>query len=486
MGTSPQLHALYEEDVKDLINTQVAAANYVASPIASGRVLPDESYATNEDVWKALLPPSPRLHANLTLTLSKFFLFEWFPRSPGLYHTDGGAQSRRAAEQFSRRVHVSELLPAHKLFRGHTADKNREFLEIFDPYGKISMLKGGIGCIRLRSKQLDCGEVWFMSASSSGVAHEGFPVAVPDCLYQRYFEQIQTLGTLRCDLHGKLQFLPESLVELYRGYRGVPQLYLLVDQLEPISMRKGLSELLVTVSIGFLSSYEGQEKMYASYATLDPSNPGAAEDTAAWLEETYVQSLYQGSVATDFDEQMLRFANATFSLNGLMRNELNRQAVQTFVNKLYIQGADAAYLFAGLSRIREVHIERIEKMEQHGGVNISGSNISVGGDVVGHDKTEISSVSSQEVENLFAPVEQAIRTASPVQQAQAEAKVTELKKEVAKGKNADDSVMARLVDGIVGLVPSAVSAIVSAFGTPILGGIAGPVTKFALDKLQGK
>jgi hypothetical protein len=43
------------------------------------------------------------------------------------------------------------------------------------------------------------------------------------------------------------------------------------------------------------------------------------------------------------------------------------------------------------------------------------------------------------------------------------------------------------IDGVrriyVGLVPSAVSAIVSAFGTPILSGVAGPVTKFVLGGL---
>jgi hypothetical protein len=31
-----------------------------------------------------------------------------------------------------------------------------------------------------------------------------------------------------------------------------------------------------------------------------------------------------------------------------------------------------------------------------------------------------------------------------------------------------------------------VSAVVSAFATPLLGGIAGPTTQFVLDKLQGK
>jgi hypothetical protein len=56
---------------------------------------------------------------------------------------------------------------------------------------------------------------------------------------------------------------------------------------------------------------------------------------------------------------------------------------------------------------------------------------------------------------------------------------------VTKGKNADDGVMAKLLDGLVGLVPAAATAVGSAFATPILGGIAGPVTSFVLDKLRG-
>jgi len=47
----------------------------------------------------------------------------------------------------------------------------------------------------------------------------------------------------------------------------------------------------------------------------------------------------------------------------------------------------------------------------------------------------------------------------------AEAKLTLLKQEVTKGGDAYDSVIAKLVDGLVGLVLAAVA-------TPILGGIA--------------
>ena len=64
-------------------------------------------------------------------------------------------------------------------------------------------------------------------------------------------------------------------------------------------------------------------------------------------------------MVTDFDEQMARFASATFSLNGLMRNELDRTAVQ--------------------------------------------SNISVGGDVVGRDKV-VTEISNAQLEQVFGPL----------------------------------------------------------------------------------
>jgi hypothetical protein len=44
--------------------------------------------------------------------------------------------------------------------------------------------------------------------------------------------------------------------------------------------------------------------------------------------------------------------------------------------------------------------------------------------------------------------------------------------------------VAKLIDKLVDLVPGAISAVVSAFATPILGGVAGPVTRFVLDRLK--
>jgi hypothetical protein len=123
---------------------------------------------------------------------------------------------------------------------------------------------------------------------------------------------------------------------------------------------------------------------------------------------------------------------------------------------------------------------------QSGGVSNTGI-MNTGGHVVGGNMTVNSTTtfSPTQIHNALQPVADAIKTAPPEKRADAEARFDDLKKELAKGDRAEDGIVAKLTKGLAGLVPSGVGAIVSAFGTPILGGIAGPVTKFVLDELQG-
>ena len=122
---------------------------------------------------------------------------------------------------------------------------------------------------------------------------------------------------------------------------------------------------------------------------------------------------------------------------------------------------------------------------QSGGVNIPGRVGSVGGDIVGRDKIT-GAPSAAARDSALRPVSETIGTAPTEVRTEAEAKLAALKQEAAKGKDANDGVVAKLVDGLVELVPAATTAVVSAFATPILGGIAGPVTAFVVDKLRGK
>ncbi|MGI4792579.1 MAG: hypothetical protein ACRYG8_00555 [Janthinobacterium lividum] len=123
---------------------------------------------------------------------------------------------------------------------------------------------------------------------------------------------------------------------------------------------------------------------------------------------------------------------------------------------------------------------------QSGGISISGTVGTVGGDMVGGNKVVGAVSSAAALDEALRPIMEAIRAAPSAAQPEAETKANALKQEAAKGKGADDTVVAKLVDGLVGLIPKAAGAVVGAFGTPILGGIAGPVTGFVLDKLRGQ
>ncbi len=105
---------------------------------------------------------------------------------------------------------------------------------------------------------------------------------------------------------------------------------------------------------------------------------------------------------------------------------------------------------------------------QSGGINFgAGASVS-GGEFVGRDKN-VAAASAAALDETLRPVLEAIKAAPPQAQAEAETKLAALKQEVAKGKNANDGVMAKLVDGLVTLIPGAASAVGSAFATPLLG-----------------
>ncbi|MGH8077553.1 MAG: hypothetical protein ACREPE_09550 [Lysobacter sp.] len=120
-----------------------------------------------------------------------------------------------------------------------------------------------------------------------------------------------------------------------------------------------------------------------------------------------------------------------------------------------------------------------------GGGAYVGGDVHAGRDFVGRDQFA-QGISPQDLEPLFAPLLAAVAKEAPAdKQAAAVRQVEQLKAEVAKGKQADDNKIGTIVEGLIAMVPGAIGAVVSMFATPILGGIAGPVTKFVLGKLKG-
>jgi hypothetical protein len=119
---------------------------------------------------------------------------------------------------------------------------------------------------------------------------------------------------------------------------------------------------------------------------------------------------------------------------------------------------------------------------QSGGVNISDSVGSVGGDIVGRDK--ITGVSAAALDDALRPLSKAVETAPIEARTEAEKKLTALKEEASKGNDANDDTVAGLMEDLVELAPETAGAVVSAFSSPVLGGIVGAATKYVLGKLR--
>jgi len=140
-----------------------------------------------------------------------------------------------------------------------------------------------------------------------------------------------------------------------------------------------------------------------------------------------------------------------------------------------------------------------------GGGDFVGRDKTVHGDEVRGDKITVGNVSGdgfafgrgasvsvdrglnpQTLGVVLTPVVESIHQNAVDAATQAEAlrKIEEIKQELAKGKQEDDGRLAGLIQSLVDLVPGAVSSVVSAFTTPILGALTGPVTAYILGKLR--
>ncbi len=354
---------------KQTSRSKQALANHIASQLRLASFLlpseeldlaPDRVFSDNRTLWDSIL--KRKLRANITIRLDNFIVSEWIPRAPGLYHTESAARSRNLAAS-----EIIFLTNQEDLMSTNVASKNsssNEGLPVFAVPGKRQMVEGGIGCIRLAYHETAHGGLWFMSASSTHIVHEGFPIALPDHLYQRYYDQLVTDGGIVCSLTGKLHFIPDPLVLLYQSSISVPQVYLLVDEIQ-IGERRGAVSSEVTAAVTFERSSSRGSLQEFSYMTFDSSSPLSLEQRAEWLNKEYVQKLYQGRIVIDFDEQVRHFADAVFSLHKVMTGKLESAPIDKFFRDVHIHG-DVSLVIKHQEFIFSQQVRQGDTVEMHG------------------------------------------------------------------------------------------------------------------------
>ena len=219
-------------------------------------------------------------------------------------------------------------------------------------------------------------------------------------------------GGLKCkSLIGRLRFATN--LDAVDYYMGIPKLYLEVEKLTR-STSEDVS-CLVCATVGFRSSFEGAPRLYATYATFDSDDRSSLRDAIDWMEEEYIQGMYDGTVVTDFDEQSSRFAGAPFGLMKIMKGTINVAAA----NEIVVSVADkwgAEWLAKAVERSALVRME-VQQMTMKT-INV-GSNAQVSAPIViadtieGSFNTIAASKQDNEVKNLLSQLLMAVADLGP-------------------------------------------------------------------------
>jgi hypothetical protein len=295
----------------------------------------DRFLEDNERVWRALV--NYELSAGMTVTLKDFMVFDWFPRSPGLYHTPDAAFAR---DEAFYHLHPGFESPIRD-HAGLLSQRPADYTMVFTPEGKMSMLEGGIGVIRLKPINILDEYHWLMTASSDGVIHSGIPLAVPRRFLGAMLPAIHQHGAICATVHGEIEFVPDPVSRLFDQVPRVPKVLVRVtgiDQGNPKPI-----ELEGSVAVSFVSDCQNLPKVYATYVTFRPDVKGSFDDATAWMKKTYVEGEYRGRIITDFDQTRTIFPEARLALSKVMDRLVSRGELRETIELMHATASVDSY-----------------------------------------------------------------------------------------------------------------------------------------------
>ena len=304
-------HALgYGEALNHLIDALLAERYGKARQVQNVKEA-DLTYSQNQAFWLDAL--YGRHFPSANIVLEDFHITEWLPFAPGRYFTPQAVQARENALQYVAR------------------DRD-EYL----PSGKYSMVSGGIGAIRLGEKQVDSDLMYFLGASSNGIAHQGIPIALPGSEYKRVISQIKDRGGCRARLVGKLRTMTDELPK-FAFERSIPRYCFFADEAKP-TKPSGPQELITTTAImyGVDQRYADPSLVVDKSWTFCSFNPGAskeaAQTAASWLYDYATRYSHKDpKILTDFDEHYSLFAcHVEFPLTDIVRGKVDWETLRAY------------------------------------------------------------------------------------------------------------------------------------------------------------
>ncbi|MCC5653933.1 hypothetical protein LC609_29980 [Nostoc sp. XA013] len=261
----------------------------------------DFCFKSNEDFWKVLL--RERNTAFKSLILEGFRIVDWFPRTPGLYHTEDAFRARMDAKHYLR---------------------EEKGIKFYNPHGKFHMIEGGVGSVRFKPVTIENQECLLCTATSDNYCHSGIPLAIPDRLVSKIdFDDYK----LYFNIIGKVKFLPNFLETHFIHMSRIPQIYVLVDNLEVVSTDRLAEPIKISPMVFFTSNsstlntdIENELNQRVTYANCNAHSNEELDIACDWIK--FYVSQYSGVIITNFDEQRPAFEAAPFSLQNIMNSNL--------------------------------------------------------------------------------------------------------------------------------------------------------------------
>jgi hypothetical protein len=352
---------LVRHDTREYLLQLLASAN-LQSPGRSEEQAPDVRVRTNMDFWKLFVhdygTPKPILK---WISIEDVQLTDWFPRTPGIFHTHRAQRARHAAKQRSR----IENGILH-----------------YDPVGKGDMVhKGGVGCLRFKPIRIEGVDCWLYTATSDDYCHTGIPLAIP----HKLLENIGFDTTYRVNLKGQVRFLPDFLESYFYDWVDIPQVYVLVDAIQKSQKKAQPIKITPTVLFSFDPSKELEgidDDEFRSRRRWDYTQCGVSyvtcyskdtEEAAGWIEK-YVYK-YGGSILTNFDQQSPVWAGVPFSIQRFMTGELDLTAsrdIRLYVDRAVVEQVNSLHTrTVDMSKKIEIHVNDSGKLDITGDLIIA-------------------------------------------------------------------------------------------------------------------
>ena len=300
-GDGPHYSVQLEDFIK-LFGDILRSVLYGRLRVEKQTIGSDLVYADNGSFWQDAL--AWRHRPGLSVDLEGFHLTEWLPLSPGRYFTPEACKAREDARDW-----YSDLLAE------------------YTPEGKGFMVLGGLGTLRLLPRQIGSRTIYLLGASSTGVCHQGIPVALPAEEYRKTMPFITRSGGCVADLRGHIEAFPELALPI-RPDPHVPKYYFLADHVA-VHRQSRPKELVATAAIMFgipnrrSAMEQSGEYVGGGYATHlskrwsfcsfcpAPSEGNSLAEAVKWLTEYSIRcsDVPNPPILSDFDEHISHFCN---------------------------------------------------------------------------------------------------------------------------------------------------------------------------------